>query len=66
MDPVKKKNCTLSMPVMNITGALSPHADDTVTFNGRLDPTNSSWMKVRLFFNCILVNVVQKNISLVI
>lgn len=37
---------TLKMPVINITGALSPHADDTVTFNGRLDPTNSSWMKV--------------------
>lgn len=34
------------MPVINITGALSPHVDDTVTLNGRLDPTNSSWMKV--------------------
>lgn len=50
MDPIKKKNATLSMPVINITGALSPHADDTVTFNGRLDPTNSSWMKVRPIF----------------
>lgn len=39
-------SCTLKMPVINITGALSPHVDDTVTFNGRLDPTNSSWMKV--------------------
>ncbi|XP_053963791.1 protein NDRG3 isoform X4 [Anastrepha ludens] len=38
--------CTLKMPVINITGALSPHVDDTVTFNGRLDPTNSSWMKI--------------------
>lgn len=37
---------TLKMPVINITGALSPHADDTVTLNGRLDPTNSTWMKV--------------------
>lgn len=37
---------TLKMPVINITGSLSPHADDTVTLNGRLDPTNSSWMKV--------------------
>lgn len=37
---------TLKMPVINITGSLSPHADDTVTFNGRLDPTNSTWMKV--------------------
>lgn len=46
MDPLKKKNASLAMPVMNITGSLSPHMDDTVTFNGRLDPTNSSWMKV--------------------
>lgn len=37
---------TLKMPVINITGALSPHVDDTVTLNGRLNPTNSSWMKV--------------------
>lgn len=37
---------TLKMPVINVTGSLSPHVDDTVTFNGRLDPTNSSWMKI--------------------
>ncbi|RZF40877.1 hypothetical protein LSTR_LSTR003387 [Laodelphax striatellus] len=41
-----KETTTLSMPVMNITGALSPHVDDTVTLNSRLDPTNSSWMKI--------------------
>ncbi|CAH0547385.1 unnamed protein product [Brassicogethes aeneus] len=46
MDPNKKKNASLAMPVINITGSHSPHADDTVTFNGRLDPTNSSWMKI--------------------
>lgn len=47
LDPTKRKDSTtLKMPVMNITGSLSPHVDDTVTFNGRLDPTNSSWMKV--------------------
>lgn len=46
LDPSKKKDTTLNMPVMNITGALSPHMDDTVTFNGRLDPRNSSWMKI--------------------
>ncbi|XP_018566471.1 protein NDRG3 isoform X2 [Anoplophora glabripennis] len=45
-DPVKKKTATLSMPILNITGAFSPQMDDTVTFNGRLDPTNSSWMKI--------------------
>ena len=37
---------TLKIPVMNITADQSPHVDDTVTFNGRLDPTNSTWMKV--------------------
>ncbi|XP_045464884.1 protein NDRG3 isoform X2 [Harmonia axyridis] len=46
VDPSKNKESTLRMPVMNITGSLSPHADDTVTFNGRLDPSNSSWMKI--------------------
>lgn len=51
LDPQKRKNSqTLHMPVINITGALSPHMEDTVTLNGRLDPTNSSWMKV----SCIL------------
>ncbi|XP_066148069.1 protein NDRG3 isoform X2 [Euwallacea fornicatus] len=45
-DPNRKNASTLKVPVINITGAMSPHADDTVTFNGRLDPTNSSWMKI--------------------
>lgn len=50
IEPVKNRNelKTLRMPVINITGALSPHVDDTVTLNGRLDPTNSTWMKVRI------------------
>lgn len=43
----KEDSRTLRMPVLNITGALSPHVEDTVTLNGRLDPTNSTWMKVR-------------------
>ncbi|XP_076181947.1 misexpression suppressor of KSR 2 isoform X3 [Ptiloglossa arizonensis] len=47
IDPIRKKEgLTLGVPVINITGALSPHVDDTVTLNGRLDPTNSSWMKI--------------------
>ncbi|XP_014215346.1 protein NDRG3 isoform X2 [Copidosoma floridanum] len=47
LDPTRKKDSsTLNVPVMNITGSLSPHVDDTVTLNGRLDPTNSSWMKI--------------------
>lgn len=45
-DPNKRNSSTLKVPVINITAAYSPHADDTVTFNGRLDPTNSSWMKI--------------------
>ncbi|XP_067003521.2 protein NDRG3 isoform X3 [Anabrus simplex] len=48
LEPARRKEAhTLSMPVMNITGALSPHVDDTVTLNGRLDPTNSTWMKIQ-------------------
>jgi len=46
LDPNRKENLTLTMPVMNITGSLSPHVDDTVTLNSRLDPTNSTWMKI--------------------
>nr|CAD7405607.1 unnamed protein product [Timema cristinae] len=46
MDPSRPSN-TLGMPVMNITGALSPHVDDTVTLNGRLDPSSSTWMKIQ-------------------
>jgi pimeloyl-ACP methyl ester carboxylesterase len=38
---------TLNVPVLNITGALSPHIDDTVTFNGRINPEKSSWMKIQ-------------------
>lgn len=57
MDTTRRRdsNVTLSMPIMNITGAYSPHVDDTVTLNGRLDPTNSSWMKVSpLSVGCVV------------
>lgn len=37
---------TLKIPVLNVTGSLSPQVEDTVTLNGRLDPTNSTWMKL--------------------
>ncbi|XP_070496729.1 protein NDRG3 isoform X7 [Chironomus tepperi] len=40
------QSATLKMPVLNITGSLSPHIDDTVTFNGRLDPAKTNWMKI--------------------
>ena len=56
MEPSRRKDTnTLNMPVMNITGALSPHVEDTVTLNGRLDPTNSTWMKVRIFADYIIL-----------
>jgi len=38
---------TLKMPVLNIVGELSPHVDATVALNGRLDPANCTWMKIR-------------------
>lgn len=59
LDPTKKKdNQTLNMPVINITGALSPHVDDTVTLNGRLDPSNSSWMKVnKIYYFVSMINI---------
>ncbi|XP_063837878.1 protein NDRG3 isoform X6 [Ostrinia nubilalis] len=37
---------TLRPPVLNITGALSPHQEDTVAFNARLAPSTSTWMKI--------------------
>lgn len=40
-------------PVLNITSNFSPHVDDTVTLNGRLDPSTSTWMKVKLVFKKI-------------
>jgi len=48
LDPEKKKTVrSLKCPVMMVTGNYSPHVDDTVTMNGRLDPTNSNWMKLQ-------------------
>lgn len=48
LDPSKKKGIRMiKCPVMMITGNNSPHVDDTVTMNGRLDPTTSNWMKIQ-------------------
>lgn len=48
---------SLQMPIINVCGALSPHQEDTVTLNSRLDPTKSSWMKVSsshiYYVNCM-------------
>jgi len=32
--------------VLILCGAFSPHVEDTVTMNSRLDPSNSTWMKL--------------------
>ncbi|ESO04006.1 hypothetical protein HELRODRAFT_185603 [Helobdella robusta] len=49
LDHTKKNHVkNFSCPVMLVAGDHSPHLDDTITMNGRLDPSNSTWMK----FNC--------------
>ena len=51
LDPNRRASVrTVEVPVLNMTGALSPHVDDTVTFNSRLDPSTSTWIKVMFFF----------------
>ncbi|XP_014667168.1 PREDICTED: protein NDRG3-like isoform X2 [Priapulus caudatus] len=46
-DPEKKKAMKgIKCQVLEITGAFSPHVDDTVDMNSRLDPTISNWMKL--------------------
>ncbi|XP_072013250.1 protein NDRG3-like isoform X2 [Amphiura filiformis] len=47
LDPTKLKNTrTLKCDVMLIGGGSSPHIDDTVEMNGRLNPANSTWIKM--------------------
>ncbi len=38
---------TLKVPVLNLTGDLSPFVSDTVYLNGRLNPVNTTWMKIQ-------------------
>jgi pimeloyl-ACP methyl ester carboxylesterase len=38
---------TLKLPVLNIVGSYSPFVDETVTFNGKLNPANTNWMKIQ-------------------
>lgn len=40
----KDKNFKCS--VLNLCGSLSPHVDDTVNMNARLNPDSSTWMKL--------------------
>lgn len=53
MDPMKKKTAkNFKCHVLLLAGDMSPHLEDTVTMNSRLDPTNSTWMKLS---NCGMV-----------
>lgn len=40
------KNRNFKCSVLVLCGSLSPHIDDTVTMNSRLNPENSTWMKL--------------------
>ncbi|XP_035218483.1 protein NDRG3-like isoform X4 [Stegodyphus dumicola] len=53
MDPLKKKEAkNFKCHVLLLCGDMSPHLEDSVTMNSRLDPTNSTWMKLS---NCGMV-----------
>lgn len=39
-------NRSLKMTCLNMVGEYSPHLDETVGFNGRLDPEKCTWMKL--------------------
>ncbi|XP_035212473.1 protein NDRG3-like [Stegodyphus dumicola] len=46
-DPSKKTSVrNFRCHVLLMSGAFSPHLEDTVIMNSRLDPTNSTWMKL--------------------
>lgn len=47
MDLEKKKTVkNFKCHVLLLVGSLSPHLEDSVTMNSRLDPTDSTWMKL--------------------
>jgi pimeloyl-ACP methyl ester carboxylesterase len=41
----KKMLFNFKCPVLNIMGDMSPHDDDVIDFNGRIEPANSSFIK---------------------
>lgn len=48
MDANKKKDVRmLRCQTMNMTSNYSPHIEETVNFNGRCDPTLTTWMKIQ-------------------
>jgi len=52
----KKIGC----PVMNVVGDNSPHIDDSMWFNGRLNPTKSTFVKFSDCGGMVLEEVPQK------
>lgn len=38
---------TVKVPVLNLVGAFSPFVSETVNLNGKLNPTNTTWMKIQ-------------------
>lgn len=40
------KEANFKCPVLLMCGGLAPHVDDTVAFNARLNPQDSTWMKL--------------------
>ncbi len=38
---------TLKVPVLNVVGCFSPFVDETVTLNGKLNPSSTNWMKIQ-------------------
>lgn len=43
---IGRKCRTIGATILNLTGANSPHINDTISLNGRLDPALCSWMKI--------------------
>ncbi|KRX81928.1 Protein NDRG1, partial [Trichinella sp. T6] len=43
---IRREGPTIECPVLQIVGSGSPHINDTVELNSKLDPTKSNWMKV--------------------
>lgn len=37
---------TLKVPVLNIVGSMAPFIEETVTLNGRLEPSKTNWIKI--------------------
>ena len=39
--------CLRQVPILNVVGAYSPFVEETVTLNGKLNPSNTTWMKIQ-------------------